>query len=181
MDRIFLYEVFNRIVERGSISAAARDLNLPQSTVSRHLKTLEMYVRARLIERTTYSLKPTEQGARLYEKSRGMLDEFYATEASLRETRQAISGALRISAPLSLGESRLPPVIARMHDAYPQLTIYLDLTDRFVDLVEERIDVALRLGNLGNLDLVAKPVGFAARALYASPSYVKRFGLPRTL
>src|SRR5262245_38458041 len=100
MDRIFLYEVFNRIVERGSISAAARDLKLPQSTVSRHLKMLEVYMSARLIERTTYSLKPTEEGVRLYEKSRGLIDEFYATEASLRETTQAITGALRISAPL---------------------------------------------------------------------------------
>src|SRR5262249_20416805 len=105
MDRIFLYEVFNRIVERGSISAAARDLRLPQSTVSRHLKTLETYVRARLIERTTYSLTLTDEGARLYEKSRGLVEEFHATEASLRETARAISGPLRISAPLSLGES----------------------------------------------------------------------------
>src|SRR5262249_47142497 len=125
MDRIFLYEVFNRIVERGSISAAARDLKLPQSTVSRHLKTLETYVRARLIERTTYSLTLTEQGVHLYEKSRHMVDEFYATEASMHETVQAISGPLRISAPLSLGESCLAPIIAKMHDAFPQLTIYL--------------------------------------------------------
>src|SRR5262245_10504493 len=104
MDRIFLYEVFNRIVERGSISAAGRDLKLPQSTVSRHLKTLETYMRIRLIERTTFSLKLTEHGARLYEKSRGLVDEFLATEVSLRETAQAISGPLRISASRSLGE-----------------------------------------------------------------------------
>src|SRR5262249_5819250 len=144
MDRIFLYELFNRIVERGSISAAARDLKLPQSTVSRHLKTLETYVRARLFERTTYSLAPTEVGLRLYEKSRGLVDEFYAAEASLREGTQAISGPLRISASLSLGDSCLAPIIAKMREAFPQRTIYLDLTDRLVDLVEERIDIALR-------------------------------------
>src|SRR5262245_12962026 len=181
MDRIFLYEVFNRIVECGSISAAARDLKLPQSTVSRHLKTLEEHVRAHLIERTTHSLTPTEQGLRFYERSRGLIEEFYATEASLQETARSMSGLLRISAALSFGESRLPPIIAKMREAFPELTIYLDLTDRLVDLVEERIDIALRFGDLGNLDLVAKPIGAAARALYASPSYAKRFGLPRTL
>src|SRR5262249_15857263 len=175
------YEVFNRIVERGSISAAARDLKLPQSTVSRHLRTLETHVSARLIERTTYSMALTEHGMRLYEKSRGLVDEFHAAEASVRETAQAISGPLRISASLSLGESALAPIIAKMHETFPELTIYLDLTDRLVDLVEERIDIALRFGNLGNLDLIATPIGLAARALYASPSYAERFGLPRTL
>src|SRR5262245_33015108 len=123
MDRILLYEVFNRILERGSISAAARDLKLPQSTVSRHLKTLETHVSARLIERTTHSLTPTEEGLRLYEKSRGLVDEFHATEASLRGTAHAISGPLRISASLSLGESALAPVIAKMREAFPELTI----------------------------------------------------------
>src|SRR5215813_1462320 len=119
MDRILLYEVFNRIIERGSISAAARDLKLPQSTVSRHLKTLETHVSARLIARTTYSLTPTEQGMRLYETSRELVEEFHAAEASLRESAQAISGPLRISAPLSLGESCLAPIIAKMHEALP--------------------------------------------------------------
>src|SRR5262249_323827 len=114
-------------------------------------------------------------------KSRGLVDEFHAAEASVRETAQAISGPLRISASLSLGESALAPIIAKMHETFPELTIYLDLTDRLVDLVEERIDIALRFGDLGNLDLIAKPIGAAARALYASPSYAKRFGLPRTL
>jgi DNA-binding transcriptional LysR family regulator len=180
MDRIFLYEVFNRIVERGSISAAARDLKLPQSTVSRHLKTLEGHVRAHLIERTTYSFTPTEQGLRFYERTRGLVEEFYATEASLQESARSMSGVLRISAALSFGESRLPPIIAKMHEAFPQLTIHLDLTDRLVDLVEERIDIALRFGELGNVDLVAKPIGLASRALYASPSYLKRFGEPKT-
>ena len=180
MDRIFLYEVFNRIIERGSISAAARDLNLPQSTVSRHLKMLEEQVRAHLIERTTYSLTPTEQGLRFYERSRDLIEEFYATEALLQETARSMSGLLRISAALSFGESRLPPIIAKMIEAFPQLTIHLELTDRLVDLVEERIDIALRLGELSNLDVVARPIGMASRALYASPSYLKRFGEPKT-
>lgn len=180
MDRIFLYEVFNRIIERGSISAAARDLKLPQSTVSRHLKALEGHLRARLIERTTYSLTPSEQGLRFYERSRCLVEEFYATEASLQETAQSISGLIRISAALSFGESRLAPIIAKMHAAFPQLTIHLELTDRLVDLVEERIDIALRFGTLGNLDLVAKLIGMASRALYASPAYLERSGEPRT-
>jgi DNA-binding transcriptional LysR family regulator len=180
MDRIFLYEVFNKIVERGNISAAARDLKLPQSTVSRHLKTLEEHLRARLIERTTYSLTPTEQGLRFYERSRSLVEEVHATEASLQETARSLSGLLRLSAALSFGESRLPPIIAKMHEAFPQLTIHLDLTDRLVDLAEERIDIALRFGALGNPDLVAKLIGMASRALYASPAYLKRLGEPKT-
>src|SRR5262249_40185015 len=123
----------------------------------------------------------TEQGVRLYEKSRHMVDEFYATEASMHETVQAISGPLRISAALSLGESCLAPIIAKMHEAFPRLTIYLDLTDQLVDLVEERIDIAVRFGDLGDLDLVARPIGLARRAPYASPGYVQRFGLPEAV
>jgi DNA-binding transcriptional LysR family regulator len=173
MDRLRLFEVFVRIVERGNLSAAARDLNLPQPTVSRLLKTLEQQLGARLIERDTHKMSITEQGALLYERARRLLDEFAFTESAIRSSQTELTGTLRINAPVVFGEIVLPPLLADFQHTHPGLELELDLNDRRIDLVEEGVDVAIRFGKLDSINLVAHRLCLAKRVLVASPSYLK--------
>jgi DNA-binding transcriptional LysR family regulator len=179
MDRLRLYEVFVRIVERGNMSAAARDLQMPQPTVSRLLKSLEQQLGARLLERDTHNMSLTEQGALLYERALRLIEEFAFTESAVRSSQTELTGTLRVNAPVAFGEVVLVRLLADFQRQHPALEIELELNDRRVDLVEEGVDVALRFGRLESLNLVAHKVALAKRVLVASPGYLKAHGAPR--
>jgi DNA-binding transcriptional LysR family regulator len=179
MDRLRLYEVFVRIVERGNLSAAARDLKLPQPTVSRLLKALEQQLGSRLIERDTHKMSLTEQGGLLYERARRLIDEFAFTEAAVRGSQTELAGTLRINAPVAFGEQVLAKLLANFQRLHPALEIELELNDRRVDLIEEGVDVALRFGRLDSVDLVAHKIALSKRVMVASPAYLKEHGTPR--
>jgi DNA-binding transcriptional LysR family regulator len=151
MDRLRLYEVFIRIVERGSLGAASRDLDLPQPTVSRLLKTLENQLDARLIERTTHRMNLTEQGALLYERAKCLVEEFEAVESSVRSTQAQLVGSLSVNAPVLFGEDVLAQLLADFQQEHPELEVALQLNDRRIDMVEEGVDLAIRFGIVGTV------------------------------
>uniref|UniRef100_UPI004039C035 LysR family transcriptional regulator n=1 Tax=Variovorax sp. BK018 TaxID=3450241 RepID=UPI004039C035 len=165
-------KTFERIVERGSLTAAARDLSLTQPTASRHLRDLEAHYGAVLVHRTTRSLRLTEAGKLVYEYVRQTL----RAEEKLRETvsgSSRIAGKLNIAAPSGFGALVVAPLCARITHEHPDLEIDLRLSDRWVDLVEEGIDLAVRIGRLPDSSLVGRKIGDLEEVLVGHPSLVR--------
>jgi DNA-binding transcriptional LysR family regulator len=160
---------FVRAVELGSLSAAARDLGTTQPTVSKTVAALERQLGARLLTRTTAHLVPTEAGKRFYERARRVLDEYNEAVAEVRGETERPEGHLRVNVPVSLGVLRLNALMVEFMRCYPAIDLELIFNDRFVDLIEESIDVALRLGGDLPLDAVARRVATSPRYLVAAP------------
>lgn len=179
MDRLDDLELFVCIVEAGSLVGAARRLRLSAPSVTRRLGELERRFGTRLIERNTRRLAATEVGRRLATHARNLLADF---ENVLRDTvgEAAVpSGNLRISAPLLFGRRHLAPVVLDYLKSFPEVSAELVLTDRPVDLIEEGIDVALRIARLEDSSLVLRRIGSVRRIVVASPAYLARNGSPR--
>lgn len=171
--------LFARIVEAGSFSLAAQRVDLPKSTVSRRIALLEAKLGERLLQRTTRKLMLTEFGASLLEHARKVVDEVEAAGALVQHRQQAPSGKLRISMPGDFANLGMNFMIAAFIDRYPAITLELDLSPRRVDLVGENFDIAIRMGDLpDDSSLNARQVALEKIALYASPSYIARRGLP---
>jgi len=171
---------FARIVACGSLSAAARELDLPVSVVSKRLALLEASLGTRLLQRTTRRQTLTEEGQLLYGRVLRILDEVDQAEALLAQRRGGVSGLLRIGAPGELGRQWIVPIAARFQEAHPQVAVQLDLSDAVVDLVDGGLDVAVRYGALDDSSLVARELAPNYRVLCASPAYLQRHGAPRT-
>jgi DNA-binding transcriptional LysR family regulator len=179
MDRFDELQTFVRVVEAGGISAAAGRMGIAKSAVSRRLQELENRLDAQLLQRTTRSMHLTDAGREFYERALRILDELDEAEQSLLSGQQALGGRLRINAPLSLGLRHLLPVIELLQGQHPQLVFDLDLDDREVNLIEEGVDLLLRVGTLEDSTLVARQL-CPIRFLYcASPDYLARRGEPR--
>ena len=168
-----------RAVEQGSLSAAARSLGTTQPTVSKLLTALERQVGARLLERSSQRVSPTDEGRRLLETARRMLEDYDEVLADVRSVASTPRGRVRLAAPVALGECRLNAWMPSFLAQYPDVLLDVILEDRFVDLVGERIDLALRIGGTLPNDLVARPVGTWPRLLVASPGYLQRHGTPQ--
>jgi DNA-binding transcriptional LysR family regulator len=169
-----------RIVERGNLSAAARDLGLSRSLVSRRLGQLEDRLGARLVNRTTRRLAPTEIGRDFYERARRLLQDADEAEACAQEASAELRGRLRVAAPVSFGHLHLAEAVARFLARHPRVELDLDLNDRFVDLVGEGYDLAIRAGRLEDSSLIVRPVAMSRMVLCASPDYVARRGAPES-
>jgi DNA-binding transcriptional LysR family regulator len=169
--------VFARVVDSGSFSAAARLLEMPKSTVSRKVAELEERIGARLLHRTTRKLGLTDAGRIYYEHSARIVAELEEAEEAVGRMQSAPRGLLRVTAPLSF--SMLGPIVAEYLRRHPDVQVELLCSDRRVDLVEERFDVAIRAGQLADSSLVARPLGTIRRVLVASPAYLEREGSPR--
>jgi DNA-binding transcriptional LysR family regulator len=171
--------LFARIVECGSFIAAAERVQLPKSTVSRRLSLLESRLGERLLQRTTRRLVLTEFGASLLEHARKVTEETEAAGALAQHRQLAPSGLLRISMPGDLANQVMGQLMARFMAQYPGISIELDLSPRRVDLVAEKFDLAIRMGNLpDDASLAARAVTVSRLALYASPGYTTLRGLP---
>ncbi|MES3020975.1 MAG: LysR family transcriptional regulator [Pseudomonadota bacterium] len=171
--------LFARIVESGSFSMAARRVDLPKSTVSRRIALLEAKLGERLLQRTTRKLMLTEFGASLLEHARKVVEEVEAAGALVQHRQLAPSGRLRISLPADFANLSLTQVLSVFMQRYPAITLELDMSPRRVDLVAENFDVAIRMGDLpDDSSLAARRVALEKLALYASPSYIARRGLP---
>jgi len=170
--------VFVRVVQAGSFSAAARQLGLPKSTVSRKVSDLEERMGARLLQRTTRKLSLTDAGRIYYERTAAILGEIEEAEQAVGRLQAAPRGLLRVTVPL--GFDMLGPIVAEFLEQHPDVQIQMVCTDRRVDLVEERFDMAIRAGPLQDSMLVARHLGTAKAALVAAPSYCKRHGIPQT-
>ena len=177
MDRLDEFAIFVRIVEEGSLVRAAQRLRRSAPAVTRALAALEDRLGVRLIDRTTRRLAPTEAGRALYERARGVVESYEAATAGAREA--PVRGLLRIAAPVQFGRRHVAPLAARFLDSHESVEIELLLNDRNVDLIEEGIDVAVRIGALADSSLVARPVGHVRRQWVASPAYLTRQGTPK--
>ena len=166
---------FARIVSAGSLSAAAREMDLPLSVVSKRLAQLEAALGVRLIQRTTRRQTLTEEGALFHSRVVRILDEIDQAEA-LR--RQAVTGLLRVTAPGQLGRRRIAPIVAAFQREHPQLSVQLELTDAVVDLIDSGYDMAIRFGALTDSTLIARPLAPNFRVLCASPAYLAEHGAP---
>ena len=179
MDRLRAMDVFVRAVELGSLSAAARDLGSTQPTVSKLIAGLEASVGVRLLERSSARAAPTDEGLRFVASARQILADYEETVAELGQRTRAPRGLVRVSAPVALGELHLNRLMLEALGQHPQLQIELLLEDRFVDPVQERIDISVRIGGAPAPDLVAQPLAVWPRYLVASPGYLKQRGKPR--
>ncbi|MET0532053.1 MAG: LysR family transcriptional regulator [Microvirga sp.] len=172
MDLALALRAFQRTVERGSMSAAARDLAVSQPAVSKHLRNLEAHVGARLLERSARIVRPTQQGRRLYEASQPALAAIDAALENARTETGCVEGRLRLHAPICIGAKHLHPIVAEFQARYPRVTVDLVLENRVVDLVHEDYDLALRYGRPEGQDLMVRRLGWVRRILVAAPAYL---------
>lgn len=171
--------IFVKVVERGSFTAAARSLGLPKTTVSRKLKELENRLGARLLNRTTRRLALTEAGAVYFEHSRRIASELAEAERAVHHLEGTPRGWLRITAPYTLSVVTLAPMLLEFRERYPDVRLDVVLTNDRLDLVANEIDVALRVGALPDSSLVARRLATYPTQVYASESYLARYGEPR--
>jgi DNA-binding transcriptional LysR family regulator len=178
MDRLHEMELFVRVVETGSFSAAARDLRLGQPAISKTIAALEERLGVRLLMRSTRQLAPTEAGTAFYERALRAITEANEADAAAQGAGAGLEGRLRICAPVTFARLHLVPKLGAFLDAHPRLRLELVMDDRMIDLVAENIDVALRLGNLNDSSLRVRKLAQAERYVVASPAYLTRRGVP---
>jgi DNA-binding transcriptional LysR family regulator len=180
MDRLEAMSVFAAVVDGGSLSAAGRRLNVPLATVSRKLADLEAHLKTRLITRSTRRLELTDAGRDYLAACRQILEQVDEAERAAGGAYAKVKGQLVIAAPIVFGRLHVVPVAAAFLELHPDVDIQLRLGDRNVNLIEEHVDVALRIGRLPDSNLVATPVGAIRRVVCASQAYLARFGTPQT-
>jgi len=171
-------EMFVRIVEAGSFSAAARDMNMGQPAVSKTIAGLEERLGVRLLIRSTRRLSPTEAGLAFYERALHAIAEANEAEAAARGAGAGLEGRLRIWAPVTFARLHIVPRVGEFLDAHPKLRLELVMDDRSVDLLAENIDAGLRLGVLTDSALTARKLAQADRLVVASPAYLAQRGVP---
>ncbi|MBA6067387.1 LysR family transcriptional regulator [Pseudomonas mosselii] len=170
--------LFLTIIEKGSLSAAGRDRGLSPATVSERLSALEAHYWVTLLTRSTRSLSLTDAGRLLADGARRLLAEAEELQSQLQDGQQKISGLVRLSAPVDLGQHCIVPLLDRFLAEHPDVSIDLDLTDGYVDLVGQGIDLAIRYGTLADSSLRARPLGDNRRVVCAAPDYLRRHGIP---
>ncbi len=180
MDRLDSMEAFVRVAESKSFSEAARRLNLSKSVISRQVSALESDLGARLLHRTTRNLTLTEVGAAYLERCQRILADIEEANQSVSNLQGAPRGKLRISAPVPFTTTHLAPALPDFLTRYPDMEIDLVLNDRFVNLVEEGFDLAIRIGKLDDSSLIARFLAPARIAAVASPDYLARHGTPNS-
>lgn len=178
MDRLAAMETFVYVVETGSFSAAARRLNIGQPAVSKTIAQLEKRLAVSLLLRSTRGLTPTEAGLAYFERAKRAIDEANEADNAARSSASGLSGNLRISAAVTFGRLHVVPHLGAFLDQHPQLNIDLMLDDRNINLVEEGIDVALRLGALTDSGLTARKIADCRRVVLGTPAYFAKHGEP---
>ncbi|MEA3151337.1 MAG: hypothetical protein QOD56_2276 [Gammaproteobacteria bacterium] len=177
MDRFHLMLCFARAVETGSFSAVARELRTGQPNISRQIAALERHLGVRLLHRSTRKLTLTPEGERYYADARRILDATDEAE-SIARGEDKPSGLLRVACPTVLGRTHVLPLLAAFLTDYPEIQMDLQMGDRFSDLIEEGVDVAIRIGTLKDSGLRARRVGLAERVCVASVAYLGRHPAP---
>jgi DNA-binding transcriptional LysR family regulator len=180
MDRHVAMEIFVRVVDTGSFSAAASQMRLGQSTISKAVAQLEEWIGVRLLMRSTRSLAPTEAGMNFYVRAKRSLEEVEEAVVAARGAGAALSGKLRVSASVCFGRLHIMRQLDRFMESHPELEIDMVLDDRPINLVEEGIDVAFRSGSLADSALVARKIGQARRLVMATPNYFAKHGEPKS-
>ncbi len=178
MDRIQAIQLFIRVVDLGSFSKAAADVGIGQPSATKLVAQLEKQLGSRLLHRSTHGVTPTEIGALYYEKCKLIAHHIEEAETVAALLQSQVQGGLRISTSVAFGRRVLVPLVMRFMKLHPQLQIELNFEDRYVDLVEQGIDVAIRMGPLADSTLGARYLGVNPWVLVASPEYLEKRGEP---
>ena len=178
MDNLASIRMFVRVADAGSFTAAAHQLDVAVSSVSRHINALEDDLNVRLFQRTTRKLSLTEAGHLYYEHVVKILGDFDEARLAVSQTGSP-TGILRITSPTGIGRELLISVIPAFLEQYPGVRVVMSLSDYVIDLVESGIDVAIRVGKLGDSTLKARKIGDSRRVVCASPRYLKKAGIPK--
>jgi DNA-binding transcriptional LysR family regulator len=179
MDKLASMRAFTKVVQHNSFAAAARDLRLSRSAVSKYVIELEEELGVALLSRTTRSVTPTENGQAYYERCLAILAEVEEAERVATQSQGEVRGLLRINAPMSFGTLHLARAVADFMQKYPQLRIQLVLSDQQIDPVQEGFDVTLRIADLPSSSMIARKIAPAQRVICASPSYLAQRGTPQ--
>lgn len=178
MDKLDQYRVFVQVAEMGSFIKAAHALALPRASVSAAIQQLERKVGARLLNRTTRQVRLTTEGTQLLERVRPLLADAEDLEQLFQSSQRQVTGQLRIDVPSRIARRLIAPALPGLLRRYPRLNLMLGSSDRAIDLVQEGVDCALRVGVLHDSNLVVRPIGQIALINCASPSYLREHGLP---
>ena len=181
MDRLSEMEAFISVVDQGGFTDAAKKLGMSKSAVSKHVSALEARLGARLLNRTTRRVNPTEIGLAYYDRASVVLSGASEADEMVSSMQTAPRGALRISVPVSFGSSQGSGIVGEFLEQYPDVAVNMVLDDRFVELVAEGFDVAIRIGKLEDSSLKARKLTETRIAMVASPDYIARNGAPRSL
>ncbi|MEJ2621502.1 MAG: LysR family transcriptional regulator [Candidatus Thiodiazotropha sp.] len=181
MNRLESLQSFVAVVESGQFTIAAERLGIGKSVISRRVSELEEHLGALLLQRTTRTLSLTDAGREFYPRAVQVLEDLDEAEQSVLRSQQELSGRLRLAAPLSFGLIHLPNALTGFSNLHPRVVLDIDLNDSEVDLVQEGVDLALRIGNLDNSTMVARPLAPINFVLCASPDYLQRLGTPQSL
>ncbi len=180
MDKLDAMQAFTKVVASGSYAEAARQLGLTRSAVSKGVIELEQILGARLLDRTTRKVGPTEAGLAYYERCLAILADIEETELQVSQLHDEPRGTLKLNAPMSFGILHVGRAIADFMAAYPNIKVELFLNDRFVDPIEEGFDLTIRIAELDDSSLIARKLAPGRRVLAASPEYISAYGEPET-
>lgn len=180
MDKLRSMETFIAVVESGSFTGAAGRLEMSAVMVGKYIALLESQLGTRLLERNTRRQSLTEAGRVYFDEAKRVLEQVSIAESAVERLRAAPAGTLRVTAPTSFGGCVIAPLTATFLQRYPDVRVELDLTNRMVDLVDEGVDLAIRIGDIHNDDLVAKYLCPYRMVICAAPAYLARYGTPRT-
>jgi LysR family transcriptional regulator for bpeEF and oprC len=180
MDQLQGMRVFARVADLGSFAKAAETLDLSRAMASSYVAQLEKHLGTRLLHRTTRKVSVSPEGAVYLEHCKRILAEIEAADDLLRLARNRPQGKLRVDVPIAFGKHLLLPALPRFTQRYPELALEVRFNDHFVDLVAERVDVAVRAGPVRDPDLIARKVATSRLITCASPDYLSRAGIPRT-
>lgn len=181
MDRVDVMRLFVRLCETRSFSTAAREAGVQQPAASKRVQALESELGVKLFDRNTRGVRPTDAGSVYYEHCKRWLGEMEDVHERLVSARRGVRGALKLSVPVSIGQIHLTRIALAFQKQHPGVRIELHLSDRRVDLVKEGVDVAIRIGAVGNLEVVARKLAHYEPVLVAAPSYLARHGAPASL
>lgn len=178
MDRLQALRLFVRVVDLGSFSKAAADLGIGQPSATKQIAQMEQQLGARLLHRSTHGVTPTEIGALYYEKCKVIVHHVDDADSIASLLQSQVQGGLRISTSVAFGRRVLAPLVMRFMEGNPKLQVELSVEDRYVNLVEQGVDLAIRMGKLADSTLGARFLGMNPWVLVASPQYVQRHGMP---
>jgi len=181
MDRFDRLRIFLRVMETGSFTKTAADLNLPRSTVSTAIQALENRLGTRLLQRTTRRVAPTHDGMAFYERALRLAADLEETENLFRSETAKPQGKLRVDAPARIARRQIAPALPDFFSRYPGITLEMGATDRAVDLVQEGVDCAIRVGAREDSSLIARPLGALELINCASPAYLSAYGTPQSI
>ncbi len=181
MHHVEAMQIFVRVAELASFTQAADSLGLPKASVSTAIKQLEILLATRLLHRTTRSVQMTQDGLIFYERSKDMLADMEELQTLFQQGEREISGRLRVDLPNGIARNIIIPQLPQFLQLHPKVEIELSCTDRRVDVVREGFDCVIRVGQLIDQSLIARPLGYLRQINCASPEYLARYGVPQTI